>query len=76
MQFQDKVSQILDHVRNNLNELSEQIENNQDLDIGGLLDKMSKEYTTTSERDAHHKLTGVDVSQDTKVAGESEVMFF
>lgn len=76
MQFQDKVSRILDHVRNNLNELSEQVENNQDLDIGGLLDKMSREYTTTSERDAHHKLTGTDVSQNTEVADESEVTFF
>jgi len=76
MQFQDKVSQILDHVRSNLYELSSQIESNQDLDIANLLEKMAREYTTTSEREAHRKLTGTDVSGSSSTADESEVTFF
>jgi len=76
MQFQDKVSQILDHIRSNLHELSSQIENNQDLDIASLLEKMASEYTTTSEREAHRKLTGTDVSSNTATVDESEVTFF
>jgi len=78
MQFQDRVSQILGHVRRNMIELSEQIEDHQNLDIESFLAKMASEYTTTSEREAHKKLTGseVAVSDAEQVSDDSEVVFF
>jgi methyl-accepting chemotaxis protein len=76
MQFQDRVSQILDHVRRNMFELSEQIEDQQNLDIEGFLEKMSGEYTTTSEREAHRKLTGTEIIEDSKESNDGEVVFF
>lgn len=76
MQFQDKVSQILDHVRSNMTDLSAQIEDHKNLDIEGFLEKMSSEYTTTSEREAHKKLTGKDSNEEPPVSDEGEVVFF
>ena len=76
MQFQDRVSQILGHVKNNMKELSQMIEDHQNLDIESFLEKMAKEYTTTSERDAHRKLTGTDTPETPKESGEGEVVFF
>lgn len=74
MQFQDRVSQILDHVRSNMNELSKQIEDHENLDIEKFLGKMADEYTTTSEREAHQKLTGGDVA-NVEESDEGEVFF-
>jgi len=77
MQFQDRVSQILDHVRHNMSDLSDQIENHSSLDIESFLENMSKGYTTTSEREAHRKLTGNEAaSEDSGASDDGEVMFF
>lgn len=76
MQFQDRVSQILDHVRRNMSELSEQIEDHQSLDIEGFLEKMAEEYTTSSEREAHRKLTGTEATEAHQESNESDVVFF
>lgn len=77
MQFQDRVSQILEHVRQNMSELSEQIEDHQNLDIEGFLEKMAGEYTTTSEREVHRKLTGTEVTSETQdESDDGEVVFF
>ncbi len=76
MQFQDRVSQILGHVKRNMAELSEMIEGHQNLDIEGFLEKMAGEYTTTSEREAHKKLTGTETTDTSKVSSEGEVVFF
>jgi len=76
MQFQDRVSQILGHVRRNMSELSEKIEDHQNLDIEGFLEKMAGEYTTTSEREAHRKLTGTEATEASKESNDGEVVFF
>jgi len=77
MQFQDRISQILDHVRHNMSDLSEQIQNHSSLDIESFLENMSKGYTTTSEREVHRKLTGTEVAaEDSSVSDDGEVMFF
>ena len=76
MQFQDRVSQILGHVQSNMTELSEMIQNNSELDFEGLLEKMAGKYTTTSERDVHRKLTGVEAKEADKESESSEVFFF
>lgn len=76
MQFQDRVSQILDHVKGNLSELSHLIEDHKNLDVEGFLKKMAGEYTTTSEREAHRKLTGVEVAKSPKKADDGDVVFF
>jgi methyl-accepting chemotaxis protein len=76
MQFQDRVSQIMGHVRGNLTELSEMIEDPERLDIERFLDKMAGEYTTTSEREAHRRLTGKEVSRESNKSDDGEVVFF
>jgi len=78
IQFQDRVSQILGHVRDNMAELSNQIESHEDLDIESFLEKMASEYTTTSEREAHRKLTGTEVEADesSTKADDGDVVFF
>jgi methyl-accepting chemotaxis protein len=76
IQFQDRVSQILGHVQNNMSELSNKIENKENIDIEHSLEKMAAEYTTTSERAVHKKLTGIDVLDDSKESAESDVVFF
>lgn len=76
IQFQDRVSQILDHVRINLRDLCEQIETHEKLDIESFLEKMSKEYTTTSEREAHRKITGDEAQQDDNESDDGEIVFF
>lgn len=76
MQFQDRVSQILGHVKNNMTALSEMIEDHQNLDIESFLEKMAGEYTTTSERDAHRKLTGTEGLNTPEESNEGEVVFF
>jgi methyl-accepting chemotaxis protein len=78
IQFQDRVSQILAHVEKNINELSEQIATHEDLDIEAFLEKMASEYTTSSEREAHRKVTGLDDSDEGSTASsdDGDVVFF
>ncbi len=75
MQFQDRVSQILHHVNQNLSELSKQIEDHENLDIESFLEKMAGEYTTTSEREAHKKFTGKDAASSEDKADDGDVVF-
>jgi methyl-accepting chemotaxis protein len=76
MQFQDRVAQILDHVRSNMADLSVHIEDHQDIDIENFLEKMAGEYTTTSEREAHKKITGTTSTEDSKESNSGDVIFF
>jgi methyl-accepting chemotaxis protein len=75
MQFQDRISQVLEHVQDNMTTLSKMIETQQELDIDGLLQQMASEYTTTSEREAHSKLTGVEVSEGEDKLDDGEAVF-
>jgi len=75
MQFQDRVSQVLGHVRGNLTSLSEMLDNLSGLDVDSLLDKMAAEYTTTSEREIHRKLTGVELKDTAQESDDGEVVF-
>ena len=36
---------------------------------------MASEYTTTSEREAHSKLTGIEVSEDTNKLDDGDAVF-
>jgi methyl-accepting chemotaxis protein len=76
IQFQDHISQVLGHVRNNVNELSEQISKGKAFDVEGLLEKMANEYTTTSEREIHKKLMGLGPNDFSEESAESEAIFF
>lgn len=77
IQFQDRVSQILHHVRRNMSELSAEIEDHEHLDIEQFLEKMATEYTTASERKAHRELSGDDVPQVHEAeSDDGEVVFF
>ena len=77
LQFQDRVSQILGHVKGNLSQLSEDIPNHEHLNIQSFLEQMSANYTTTSEREFHHKFShevAYDIDEET--SNDSEVVFF
>ncbi len=76
LQFWDRVSQILDHVRGNMSELSGLIEDHKNLDVGRFLEKMAGEYTTTSERDVHKKLTGIEIAETSEESDDGDVVFF
>jgi len=76
MQFQDRVSQILGHVLDNITALSAEIEDHKNLDVEGFLEKMAGEYTTTSEREAHRKLTGTEIEETPQESDDGEVVFF
>lgn len=76
IQFQDRVSQVLDHVQCNMSDLSKQIEDHKNLDIEGFLEQMAREYTTTSEREVHRKLTGTDPAETPKESNDGDVFMF
>jgi methyl-accepting chemotaxis protein len=77
IQFQDRVSQILDHIRGHLAHLSEQIASQDNIDVQVLLNQMASSFTTTSEREIFRKLTGQDANIDSDdVSDDGEVVFF
>jgi methyl-accepting chemotaxis protein len=77
LQFQDRVSQILGHVRGNLSQLSEEIPNHENLNIQNFLEQMSANYTTTSEREFHRKFSNkVAYDIDEETSDDGEVVFF
>ena len=76
IQFQDRVAQILDHVRSNMTELSNLIGGSENLDIERFLDKMASAYTTSSEREAHSKLTGKKTIKNNNQSKDGDVVFF
>ncbi|MDH3355537.1 MAG: hypothetical protein OEL79_10030 [Chromatiales bacterium] len=76
LQFQDRVSQILGHVQHNMGLLSEEIEDQKNLDMDKFIKNMVTGYTTTNERETHHALTGTDLSDAPKASDDSEVVFF
>jgi methyl-accepting chemotaxis protein len=76
LQFQDRVSQILGHIKRNLSDLTSQLNHNVTIDIDHFLEQMSKEYTTTSERETHKKLTGKEANTSSKRLGDGDVVLF
>ncbi|MFQ3220562.1 MAG: methyl-accepting chemotaxis protein [Paraglaciecola sp.] len=77
IQFQDRVSQILDHVRKNLFQLTEKIMEPENLNVPKLLDQMAQNYTTKSERDFHQEFTHQAANDSTvKTLNDGEVIFF
>jgi len=78
LQFQDRVNQILTHVRTSLDEFSQCVE--QELQqhdgsvdgIAALLDEMAQTYSTEEQRRNHHELhAGADVDSDVVFFGEA-----
>jgi methyl-accepting chemotaxis protein len=77
IQFQYRVSQILDNVRGSLAQLSEQIESHDNVNIKMLLDKMATNYSITSEREVHRKLTGQEATTHSEQeSDDGEVVYF
>lgn len=72
LQFQDRMVQILEHCKDNLNNISAEISLEQPVDIEGFLTRMESTYTTTSERSLH----GGSSAQDQDNAEDGEIMFF
>lgn len=77
LQFQDRVSQILVQVRDNLDELHERLRRYSDersqggmpsIDADAWLSEMTRSYTTTEQRNNHRKTN--------EAADETEITFF
>ncbi len=81
LQFQDRVSQILDQINNNMNELSPQVEqcitdisngnNNKGINKKQWLSKFKSTYTTVEQVNLHD-----NSSAEVQQASESEITFF
>lgn len=75
LQFQDRVSQILSHVRDDIQKLEMHVNDCLSagqcvpIDTNAWLDELSKTYTTTEQRDMH---TGANATQ----SASSEITFF
>ncbi|MFQ3236545.1 MAG: methyl-accepting chemotaxis protein [Paraglaciecola sp.] len=77
IQFQDRVSQILDHVRENLSQLTEIIPEPENLNVPKLLEEMAATYTTASQREFHREFTGQAANDSNeKLSDDGEVVFF
>lgn len=81
LQFQDRVSQILDQINQNMNQLTPKIEGDltdmkqgnkpEKIDIGDWLKNFEKTYTTVEQVNLHR-----DSSAKVQQADESEITFF
>ena len=75
LQFQDRVSQILSHIRDDMQKLEKQLDDCRGagqceaIDVAAWLGELSRTYTTTEQREIHQGRGG------TKVA-DSEITFF
>jgi len=75
LQFQDRVSQILSHIRDDMQKLEVHVKECLDtgqcspIDVEAWLDELSKTYTTMEQRELH---SGIDTTQSNR----SEITFF
>lgn len=74
LQFQDRMSQILTHVRDDVSQLIMDLDAGQ-IDVDSHLERFKNDYTTSSERAIHRDLTGDSSPQETE-AEEGDVYFF
>jgi methyl-accepting chemotaxis protein len=77
IQFQDRVSQILSHLSGSCTTLSDKLAQAPNLDVDAILSEMAEKYTTTSERNAHRKVTKQDLSSSFEnESADGDVEFF
>jgi methyl-accepting chemotaxis protein len=72
LQFQDRVSQILGHLRNDITKLHENLSTESVqllIDVPAWLDEMSRTYATTEQREIHN-------GGQTKESSPSEITYF
>jgi methyl-accepting chemotaxis protein len=70
LQFQDRVSQIMNHLRNDITKLHGNLQHGtESLDAANWLNEMSRTYATTEQRDIHNGREGGD-------SEPSEITFF
>ncbi len=75
LQFQDRVSQILSHIRDDMQKLEAHVKECLDtgrctpIDVEAWLDELSKTYTTMEQRELHS-------GADTTLSNSSEITFF
>ena len=87
LQFQDRVTQVLEHLRDNIDRFPELVAESgtegdpKPLDSNALLDELARDYTMAEERQAHRsgavagKIAPVGDKPTVSVA-ESEITFF
>lgn len=85
LQFQDRVSQILIHVEDDMGELAMRLvvqdsdsEERSPVDVEGFLIERSVNYSTDEERRNHNKMitTGDPIEEDASSVEEADLMFF
>ncbi len=80
LQFQDRMSQILDHITSNIDELGTFLvqggEKLHALDVERWLAKMQGEYTTADEHAVHSAIAGSGGGEVEQVVDDGEVTFF
>lgn len=75
LQFQDRVSQILSHIRDDIRKLEKHLNDNLNadqrvsIDTNAWLNALSKTYTTSEQRDIH-------LNGNTRASDASEITFF
>ena len=85
LQFQDRVSQMLEHAEHNLNDLFEIVETHKDIDlenrsselisVTNLLEKMALRYTMSEEIEHHNAAVSGGFEQATKTDGDDLTFF-
>jgi len=69
LQFQDRVSQILSHISQDVEKLRQQLATGERPDVQQWLSSLERSYTTHEQRNIHH-------GGDTAAANQSSVTFF
>ncbi len=62
LQFQDRISQILCHVRENIELVAQHMQSSDAFDVNGLLQQLEKSYAMTEERQGHQAKSNVSKS--------------
>lgn len=85
LQFQDRVTQMLEHAEHNLTDLFDVIDNHKEIDLESrsadlvsvtiLLESMALRYTMIEEVDNHNASIS-NSAEDTKQSSDEELTFF
>jgi methyl-accepting chemotaxis protein len=72
LQFHDRTTQILEHVRENLSEITEALKVEKTIDVDSFLARMEMSYTTVGEKNLHAE----NVGDEQDAVNDGEVSFF
>lgn len=86
LQFQDRITQILDNVNKNIFQITENIDQTitqfrpgqqqSPIDANEWLNNLKINYTTSEERNNYEVITGVPVAQNSEASANDDITFF